>query len=94
MIGVAQPDRMNRIGAIVPTVFRSGRYRFFLYAGDGGEPRHVHVERDSSEAKYWLHPEQLERSRGFAARELRDVLFLIESNLQLLSEGWDNFFGD
>ncbi len=54
----------------------------------------MHVERDSSEAKYWLHPVQLERSRGFAARELRDIQFLIESNHQLLAEGWDDFFGD
>lgn len=78
----------------MPTVLRSGPYRVFFYAGDGGEPPHVHVERDSSEAKYWLHPVQLERSRGFAARELRDIQSLIESNHQLLSEGWDDFFGD
>jgi hypothetical protein len=40
----------------MPTVLRSGPYRFFFYAGDGSEPPHVHVERDDSEAKFWLGP--------------------------------------
>ncbi|MEL7054407.1 MAG: DUF4160 domain-containing protein [Cyanobacteria bacterium J06588_5] len=33
-----------------------GPYRFFCYAGDRDEPPHVHIERDSDEAKYWLTP--------------------------------------
>jgi len=38
----------------MPTVLRSGPHRFYFYAGDQDEPPHVHVERDDSEAKYWL----------------------------------------
>ncbi|MBI5039684.1 MAG: hypothetical protein HZB57_00240 [Gammaproteobacteria bacterium] len=30
----------------MPTILRVGPYRFFIYAGDRDEPRHVHVERD------------------------------------------------
>lgn len=30
----------------MPTIFRDGPYRVFFYAGDHGEPIHVHVERD------------------------------------------------
>ena len=30
----------------MPTVIRSGPYRFFFYAGDRDESPHVHVERD------------------------------------------------
>ena len=50
----------------MPTVLRSGTDRFF-YAGDGGEPPHVHVERDDSEAKSWLDPVRLERSHAEVA---------------------------
>src|SRR5262245_19824181 len=32
----------------MPTVLRVGPFRFFFYAGDGGEPPHVHVERDEA----------------------------------------------
>ena len=49
----------------MPTVLRVGPLRFFFYAGDGAEPPHIHVERDDSEAKFWLDPVRLERSRGF-----------------------------
>lgn len=33
----------------MPTVLRSGPYRFFFYAGDRDEPPHVHIERDDIE---------------------------------------------
>lgn len=36
----------------MPTVFRSGPYRFFFYAGDRDEPHHIHVERDDKVAKF------------------------------------------
>ena len=40
----------------MPTVFRTGPYRFFFYAGDRDEPQHIHVERDADIAKFWLDP--------------------------------------
>lgn len=76
----------------MPTVPRVGPYRFFFYASDGGEPPHVHVERDECEAKFWLDPARLERNRGFRRSELRDIQELIEQNQQLLWEHWDEFF--
>jgi Domain of unknown function (DUF4160) len=78
--------------ADTPTVLRSGPYRFFFYSGDGGEPAHVHVERDSSEAKFWLDPVRLGRSGGFSARELRTVQDLVEANRQALVESWNDHF--
>ncbi len=35
----------------MPTVLRSGPFRFFFYAGDGGEHPHIHVERDECEGQ-------------------------------------------
>lgn len=76
----------------MPTVLRSGPYRFFFYAGDEEEPPHVHVERDESEAKYWLDPVRLQNSFGFAANELRRIEKLLTQNQQLLLEKWNEFF--
>lgn len=77
----------------MPTVLRVGPYRFFFYAGDGGEPPHVHVERDDCEAKFWLDPVRLERSRGFRRNEVNRTRELIEEHREQLLEGWNEFFG-
>ena len=77
----------------MPTILRVGPYRFFFYSGDGGEPPHVHVVRDDDEAKFWLDPIRLERSRGFTRRELRDIELLVITPQQDLLEAWNDFFG-
>ncbi len=76
----------------MPTVLRVGPYRFFFYAGDGEEPAHVHVERDDNEAKFWLEPVRLERSGGFAAKELRRVEKIVNDYHEQLMESWNEFF--
>jgi Domain of unknown function (DUF4160) len=76
----------------MPTVLRSGPYRFFFYAGDREEPPHVHVERDDCEAKFWLDPVRLQTSFGFTASELRRVEKLVVENQQLLLDRWNEFF--
>jgi hypothetical protein len=76
----------------MPTVLRSGPYRFFFYAGDRDEPLHVHVERENCEAKFWLDPVRLERSHGFAANEINKIEKLIVENEQPLLDGWNEFF--
>jgi hypothetical protein len=64
----------------------------FFYAGDRHEPPHVHVERDDSEAKFWLDPIRLARSHGFAAKEINQIEKLIVQHQQLLRDGWNEFF--
>ena len=78
---------------VMPSILRVGPYRFFFYSGDGGEPPHVHVVRDDDEAKFWLDPIRLERSRGFTRRELRDIELLVITHQQDLLEAWNDFFG-
>lgn len=43
----------------MPTILRSGSYRFFFYSNEAlpREPAHVQVERGDMEAKFWLRPE-------------------------------------
>ena len=74
----------------MPTVLRSGPYRF--YAGDRNEPLHVHVERDDRETKVWLDPVRLEYSRGFGRVEINRILSLVESNRQRLVSAWNAYF--
>ena len=53
----------------MPTVLRSGPYRFLFYSSDAEEPPHVHVERDENSVKFWLSPVRLQGSG--ASRPLR-----------------------
>jgi Domain of unknown function (DUF4160) len=76
----------------MPTVLRSGPYRFFFYSGDRDEPPHVHVERDDNEAKFWLEPVRLERSRGFARKEIHQIQAIVEENQQNLLDRWHEYF--
>jgi hypothetical protein len=61
----------------MPTALRDGPYRFFFYAGDGGEPPHVHVRRDRFEAKFWLEPVKQAANVGFGDHELNRVRRLV-----------------
>jgi hypothetical protein len=77
----------------LPTVLRSGPYRLFFYSADCDEPPHVHVEREEFEAKLWLDPIRLERSRGFGRAELRRIEALVASNEPFLVKEWHEYFG-
>ncbi|HVS11003.1 MAG TPA: DUF4160 domain-containing protein [Planctomycetota bacterium] len=76
----------------MPTVMRSGPYRFFFYSGDGREPPHVHVERDESTAKFWLEPVRLQSSGGFRSAEVRRIQGLVERHRARLQRSWDAYF--
>ncbi|MGK5094344.1 DUF4160 domain-containing protein [Deltaproteobacteria bacterium TL4] len=57
----------------MPTILRIGPYRFFFYSGDGGEPIHVHVEREDQIAKFWIVPVRLHSSGGFSRKEISNI---------------------
>jgi hypothetical protein len=82
----------DRGEATVPTVLREGPYRFFFYAGDGDEPRHVHVQREDKLAKFWLDPVRLERSGRFRRPELAAIQRIIVEHRDELMEAWDEYF--
>ena len=77
----------------MPTIFRTGPYRFFFYAGDRDEPQHVHVERDDRISKFWLDPVRLQRSGGFSRSELRRIERIIQENHSEIVEAWNEYFG-
>ena len=82
------------LGRRMPTVLRSGRYRFFFYSSDRGEPAHIHVEHAGHAAKVWLSPVRLESSHGFTRTELAEVVGIVTEHQTQLIGSWNEFFSD
>lgn len=78
----------------MPTVMRIGPYRFFFYASDREEPKHVHVERDAALAKFWLAPVRLQHSLGFGRSELVKLESLVAEHRDALMEAWNDYFAN
>ena len=73
----------------MPTILRIGPYRFFFFSEESGEPVHVHVIREKTEAKFWVHPTaRVAENEGFAQHELRKILRLVEANKELIENEW------
>jgi len=54
---------------------------------------HVHVQRDTATAKFWLTPVALARSRGFQAQELTRLFRLVMENRDNFEGAWNEYFG-
>jgi hypothetical protein len=76
----------------MPTVLRSGPYRFYFYSHEPNEAPHVHIDRDDLSAKFWLDPVQLTRNFGFRARELREIQSIVMKNQYQFQGEWYEFF--
>ena len=77
----------------MPTVLRSGPYRFYFYSHEPNEPPHIHVDRDESSCKIWLSPVAMSSNLGFSARELREIERLVQLNCDTLLKAWREFHG-
>lgn len=77
----------------MPTVLRSGPYRFFFYSADREEPPHVHVQREGDSAKFWLQPIRLQTSSGFSSVELGRIGALVVDHQATFLRAWHDFFG-
>ena len=76
----------------MPTVLRTGTYRFFFYVNDRDEPPHVHVEREDKLIKFWLDPIRLQYSIGFIRHEIRRIERIIQEQGRQLLEAWNAYF--
>lgn len=77
----------------MPTVLRSGPYRFFFYSNENSEPAHIHVQRGNALAKFWLNPVTLASNFGFATHELNRLNQLAQQNAAIFTKAWNDFFG-
>lgn len=78
----------------VPTVLRSGPYRLYFFSHEPNEPPHVHIDRDSFSAKFWLDPVALAVNHGFRAHELWRLQRLVIEHREQLLEAWHEHHGD
>jgi hypothetical protein len=72
----------------MPVVLRISGYRFLFYEADLDEPPHVHVRKQSGEAKYWLDPVALSKSRGFREHELSEIEKILAAHRDEILEAW------
>jgi len=61
----------------MPTVMRTGRFRFHFYSNEGGEPAHVHVRSPEGECKFWLNPVRLAGNKGLSPPDLKVIERLV-----------------
>jgi len=78
----------------MPTVLRTGPYRFFFVSLDYDEPPHVHVRRENRVAKFWLDPVALQETGRFSRTELNGIAKLVNEHREYLLERWHEFFGN
>lgn len=76
----------------MPTVMRVRGYRLFFYSNEGSEPPHVHVERASATAKFWLRPVELASRSAFDDRELRRIERIVNIHRRVIEEAWHEYF--
>jgi len=76
----------------MPTVLRTGPFRFSFFNNENNEPPHIHVHAGGNQAKYWLDPIVLERNYGFNLHELRKIKSIIEEHQGDLLGEWNDYF--
>lgn len=75
----------------MPTILRIGPYRFFFFSEESGEPVHVHVIRERTEAKFWINPEvSVADNDGFAQHELRKIMRLVREHKEMIEDEWNS----
>lgn len=73
----------------MPVVLRVKGYRFWFYEADLDEPAHVHVGKETQEAKYWLDPVEMARAGRFKPVDLREIERIINDNRDFLLWAWE-----
>lgn len=77
----------------MPTIMIVKGYRFFFYSNEH-LPMHIHIEKDFKTAKFNLLNIELVYSRGFNASELKEIRNLVNDNVVLFKQKWDEYFNN
>ncbi len=78
---------------MTPVVLRFKGYKFYFFSNENDEPIHVHINKAEKNGKVWLEPNiQIEYFYGFSAKEIKDILEVIEANLKELKFRWNEHF--
>ncbi len=76
----------------MPTITYVNGYRLYFVSFDGSEPMHVHVRKDSRNAKVWIKAKEFSWSQ-FKEHENAEILRILGDNDNLIQEKWDEHFG-
>ena len=76
----------------MPTVFVIDGFRFFFYSNEGSGPPHIHVERGSGSAKWWLTPVSIGWNDGLKPPEVRKARRIIGENEERLIKARHDYF--
>ncbi len=76
---------------VMPTVLKIGPFRFHFYSNEKGEPPHIHVDYEDSDAKFWLDPVVLAKNKGIPPHKLREIERLVRSHKTFLEEKYNEF---
>ena len=79
-------DLITLVFILLCIVFIGVLIRFFFFSNEGGEPAHIHVQRDEQLAKFWAQTVALAASTGFPAHELRKLEGIVQDNQQRFLE--------
>ncbi len=76
----------------MPTLLRWKGWRFFFFAGDEGEPPHVHVVKGEAEVKIWLHDVTVAKQKRISARDINRLLSKTREERSAFLEAWNGYF--
>lgn len=57
----------------MPTFLRIRGFRFYVYAQEGAEPAHVHIDHGSGTMKVWLADLSVARTQGLKPAQIKLV---------------------
>ncbi|MCK9226059.1 MAG: DUF4160 domain-containing protein [Candidatus Muirbacterium halophilum] len=75
-----------------PTIFREKGYRFFFFSNENNEPAHIHVEKDDKYGKIWLDNIDIAKNYGFSAKEINNILHIINIKKSDFIRSWNEYF--
>jgi hypothetical protein len=76
----------------VPLLLRLRGYEFRFFAGDGGEPPHVHVRGNSGRAKIWLARVEIAHSEYYSERRREEIIRITRAHRAEWLAAWARFF--
>lgn len=78
----------------MPTVLRTGEFRFFFYSDEGNprEPPHIHVAAGGKTAKFWLDPVEHVVSKRLSATDINALQRLVTVHRDTFLEAWYDHF--
>ena len=78
----------------MPTVLRIRGYRFFFFSREELR-KHIHVQSQEGEAKFWLEPQiELAKNYQLSRKELKEIEKIIEEHYDKFINGWEEYFGN